>query len=84
MSDSIDDDPRRAVGALLAAGYTDSFRALHPAKPGYTYPTEHPWLRLDYIFSSQCLTPRLQSSGIVDDDVAHAASDHLPVWATFR
>jgi endonuclease/exonuclease/phosphatase family metal-dependent hydrolase len=84
MGDAIDDDPRLAIRDILAAGYTDCFRALHPESPGYTYPAERPWLRLDYIFASPALAERLDASGIVDDSDARRASDHLPIWASFQ
>jgi endonuclease/exonuclease/phosphatase family metal-dependent hydrolase len=84
MGDAIDDDPRQAIRDILAAGYIDTFRALHPESPGYTYPAERPWLRLDYIFASPGLAERLEASGIVHDDDVRRASDHLPIWASFR
>jgi endonuclease/exonuclease/phosphatase family metal-dependent hydrolase len=80
----IDADPRQAIRDILAAGYTDCFRALHPHDPGYTFPSERPWLRLDYIFASPGLAPRLAAAGCVDCPAARKASDHLPVWAEFR
>ncbi len=49
-----------ALAPLLATGYVDCYRALHPwnpAAPGYTYTTDHPWLRLDYIFATPELAP---------------------------
>ncbi|CAN5738890.1 endonuclease/exonuclease/phosphatase family protein [soil metagenome] len=84
MQEAIDDDPRQAISNILDAGYTDCFRALHPETPGYTYPAERPWLRLDYIFASPGLTPYLESADLIDGGDARRASDHLPVWATFR
>lgn len=46
---------RRAIRLLVDAGYVDCYRALHPEEAGYTYPSDAPWLRLDYIFSSPLL-----------------------------
>lgn len=84
MVEAIDDDPRQAIRDLLTAGYTDCFRACNPEIPGYTFPSERPWLRLDYIFASPTLAPRLEAAGYVDCPAARSASDHLPVWARFR
>lgn len=75
--------PRLAIGRLLDAGYRDCYRARHPAAPGHTYPTDHPWLRLDYLFASPALAPRLQGCDLVAGDGAVVASDHFPVWAVF-
>jgi endonuclease/exonuclease/phosphatase family metal-dependent hydrolase len=86
MRSGVDDDPRRAIELILAAGYRDCFRALHPAdvEPGYTFPADAPWLRLDYIFASPEPAGRLHASGLVSGAAAAAASDHFPVWAEFR
>lgn len=86
MRNGVDDDPRRAIELILAAGYRDCFRALHPAnvEPGYTFPADAPWLRLDYIFASPGMAERLQASGLVNSQAAAAASDHFPVWAEFQ
>lgn len=75
-----------ALVPLLAAGYVDCYRALHPwnpVAPGYTYPTDHPWLRLDYIFASPEMAPRLRACDIVTDADAARCSDHFPIWAEF-
>lgn len=86
MRNGVDDDPRRAIELILTAGYLDCFRALHPAdvEPGYTFPTDAPWLRLDYIFASPEMAARLHAGGLVAGATAAAASDHFPVWAEFR
>lgn len=84
MGDSIDGDPRQAIRTILDAGYTDSYRTLHPETPGNTYPAKRPWLRLDYIFAPPCVASRLEAAGIVEGEEARLASDHLPVWASFR
>jgi endonuclease/exonuclease/phosphatase family metal-dependent hydrolase len=84
MAVEVEVDPRRAIRTMLESGYTDCFRVLHPDEMGYSYPSEHPWLRLDYLFASPELAKRLSASGLVDDEVARRASDHLPVWAVFH
>lgn len=78
---------REVIGLILEAGYTDCYRAMHPDEanqPGYTYKLPNPWLRLDYIFASPEMAPRLCASGVIESKEAHKASDHLPIWAEFR
>ena len=82
--DALDGAPRLAIRHQLDAGYTDCYRTLHPHNPGCTYPTDTPWLRLDYHFASPLLAPCLEACGIIASPAATRASDHLPVWSTFR
>jgi endonuclease/exonuclease/phosphatase family metal-dependent hydrolase len=82
--DAVDGAPRRAIGLLLDAGYVDCYRALHADLHGHTYPSTHPWLRLDHIFASPSMAARVRACEVVDDAAARAASDHLPVWAEFQ
>ncbi len=82
--DAANGAPRRAIGAILAAGYVDCYRAAPPRSPGYTYPSAAPWLRLDHIFASPSLATRLSACDVVEGAEMHQASDHLPVRATFR
>ena len=81
-------ESRDAYARLLAQGWTDSLRHLHPDERIYTfwdYFRQH-WpqnkgLRIDHILLNAELAPRLKSAG-VDAWVrgeAHA-SDHAPVW----
>jgi exodeoxyribonuclease III len=83
---------RAAYGRLLAQGWTDAVRALHPKEPMYTFwdYMRMRWerdggLRLDYILLSRVLTERLQSAG-VDRHIRgrEEASDHAPVWVELR
>ncbi len=75
---------RKPIQLLLAAGYTDCYRHLHRTMPGYTYPASHPWMRLDSIFASSLIANHLCTCDIDMEEPAQNASDHLPVWATFR
>jgi exodeoxyribonuclease III len=85
-------ESRAAFRQLLAQGWTDAARALHPKEPMYTfwdYMRNH-WerdggLRIDHILLSSALTERLQSAG-VDRHVRgmEDPSDHAPVWAELR
>jgi exonuclease III len=74
---------RQPIELILKAGYTDCYRLLHRDTPGYTYPAQHPWLRLDYIFASVPLAVRLCACDVDSAPPAQRASDHLPVWAEF-
>lgn len=79
---------REAYAALLAQGWTDSLRELHPDERIYTfwdYFRQH-WprnagLRIDHVLLNATLAPRLKAAG-VDADVRGAphASDHAPTW----
>jgi exodeoxyribonuclease-3 len=80
--------PRAAYARLLAQGWTDALRALHPDEPMYTF-----WdykfgrwqrgsgLRIDHLLLSKSLAPRLAAAG-VDRQVRgqENASDHAPAW----
>ena len=79
---------RAAFQELLAQGWTDAVRSLHPDETIYTF-----WdyfrnaygrdagLRLDHLLISPALKGRLLSAG-VDRDVRgwDKASDHAPTW----
>jgi exodeoxyribonuclease III len=80
--------PRAAYRRLLAQGWTDAIRALHPDERIYTFwdylRTAWPrdaGLRIDHLLVSESLQPRLKRAG-VDRDVRGRdnASDHAPVW----
>jgi len=75
--------PRRTIGLIVDAGYTDCYRVLHPEAPGYTYSSDAPWLRLDYIFASPRLATRLAACDVIGEGEARRASDHLPLWVEF-
>jgi exodeoxyribonuclease-3 len=79
---------RAAYFALLAQGWTDALRAVHPEERVYTF-----WkylrnafardagLRIDHLLLSPKLAKRLQAAGV--DHAVRArekASDHAPVW----
>lgn len=75
--------PRHLVRFVLAAGYTDCFRALHADDPGYTFPAPDPAMRLDYVFAPPSMRDRLLSCEVVDLPAATIASDHRPLLASF-
>jgi exodeoxyribonuclease-3 len=85
-------ESRAAYRRLLAQGWTDAIRALHPKEPMYTFwdYMRNRWerdggLRLDHILLSSTLTARLQSAGVDRQTRGMAdASDHAPVWVSVR
>jgi exodeoxyribonuclease-3 len=85
-------ESRTAYQRLLAQGWTDAIRALHPKEPMYTFwdYMRKRWerdggLRLDHILLSSALTERLQSAGVDRQTRGmEDASDHAPVWAELR
>lgn len=79
---------RRAFEALLAQGWTDALRKLHPEDRIYTFWDyfRNAWgrdagLRLDHLLLSPDLAARLEAAG-VDRHVRgwDKASDHAPAW----
>jgi exodeoxyribonuclease-3 len=79
---------REAFGKLLAEGWTDAVRSLHPDETIYTFWDyfrnaygRNAGLRLDHLLLSPLLRKRLLSAG-VDRDVRgwDRASDHAPTW----
>jgi exodeoxyribonuclease-3 len=83
-------ETRGAYATLLAQGWLDTLRHLHPGQRVYTfwdYFRQH-WqrdsgLRIDHILLNRELAPRLRAAG-VDRWVRDLpkASDHAPVWIT--
>lgn len=82
-------ESRAAYASLLAQGWEDAIRTIHPEKGIYTY-----WnfgysrgydstsgLRMDHLLISPGLAPRLRNAG-VDKDVRGwvKPSDHAPAW----
>jgi exodeoxyribonuclease III len=85
-------ESRAAYQHLLAQGWTDSIRALHPKEPMYTFwdYMRKRWerdagLRLDHILLTSTLTERLQDAGVDRQTRGmEGASDHAPVWVRLR
>ncbi len=87
----IQPEPRAAYAALVAQGWTDALRALHPTAPMYTF-----WdyfrnafardagMRIDHLLVSPDLAPRLKAAG-VDREARSGigSSDHAPAWIEF-
>lgn len=81
-------EPRAAYVELLAQGWTDAIRALHPDEPIYTFWDyfRNAWsrnagLRIDHLLLSPVAAERLRAAG-VDREVRgrEKASDHAPAW----
>lgn len=79
---------RDAYARLLAQGWTDAVRSLHPDETIYTFWDyfRNAWgrnagLRIDHLLLSPALAPRLSGAG-VDREVRgwEKTSDHAPVW----
>jgi len=72
----------RTIQILLAAGYTDSFRRLHPVDRGYTFPTWDPHVRLDFVFIPKELEARVTHCRVLTESpLVREASDHFPLLA---
>lgn len=83
---------RAAFHALIAAGWTDALRTLHPGERLYTFWDyfRNAWgrdagLRIDHLLLSPQVTLRLAAAG-VDRDVRgwEKASDHAPAWIEMK
>lgn len=84
--------PRAAYAKLLADGWTDALRSLHPDDPKFTFWSylRNRWprdagLRLDHLLLSPAVAPRLKTAG-VDRNVRGEpeASDHAPTWIELK
>ena len=85
-------EARAAYAAIIAQGWTDAIRHLHPEERIYTF-----WdywrnafardagIRIDHLLLSDEAAARLESAG-VDRDVRglEGTSDHAPAWVTLR
>jgi exodeoxyribonuclease III len=83
---------RAAFASLVAQGWTDAIRTLHPSQPMFTFwdYMRNRWerdagLRLDHLLLSPKLAPRLAKAG-VDRKVRgeDGASDHAPAWIVLK
>ena len=79
---------RQAYADLLAQGWTDALRTLHPGERIYTFwdyfrnaYARDAGLRIDHLLLSPKLAPRLKAAG-VDREVRawQKTSDHAPTW----
>ena len=85
-------ESRRAYKRLLAQGWVDAVRTLHPEEPMYTFwdYMRKRWerdggLRLDHILLSPDLAGRLVAAGVDRAERGKPnTSDHAPVWVELR
>ena len=82
------EETRAAFERLMAQGWTDALRMLHPDQTIYTFWDyfrnafqRNAGLRIDHFLLSPALVPRLRGGG-VDVEVRgwEKSSDHAPVW----
>lgn len=72
----------QTIQILLASGYTDAFRRLHPEDLGYTFPTWDPHVRLDFVFLPRQHEERVTDCRVLTDNgKVKEASDHFPLLA---
>ena len=78
---------RAAYERLLAQGWIDSTRRLHPKTRVYTFWVNHGYFarnagfRMDFLLVNPALAPRLQAAEVdVEFRGREKASDHAPVW----
>ena len=83
MSAGFTDQERAKMTELLAAGFTDSFRAIHPDEVKYSWWSyrfhareKNAGWRIDYFIVSERLLPQVAASEIRADVFG---SDHCPV-----
>jgi exodeoxyribonuclease-3 len=83
---------RALYARLLAQGWTDSLRHLHPGETIYTFfdyfrnaYARNAGLRIDHLLLSPALAGRLSAAG-VDRDVRgwEKTSDHAPTWIQLK
>ena len=83
---------RAAFKSLVAQGWLDAIRELHPSKPMFTFwdYKRNRWprdagLRLDHLLLSPVLAPRLIKAGVdASERAEEGASDHAPAWIVLR
>lgn len=64
---------------LREAGFVDAWMRLRPNEPGFTFESHAPAMRIDYVFVSPDLAPRLEDIALVADAPREGTrgSDHL-------
>jgi exodeoxyribonuclease-3 len=83
---------REAYARLLAQGWTDALRAVHPGERIYTFWDyfrnafgRNAGLRIDHLLLSPDLAPRLAAAGVDREARAREKpSDHAPTWIELR
>ena len=74
--------PRAVVRRMLECGYVDAHALHHAAEEfGCSFTTAYPAARVDYIFVTADLCPRVRSCEVFRPEIGKFASDHFPVVA---
>ncbi len=85
-------ESRAAYARLLAQGWTDALRTMHPDEPSYTFwaylrngwGRDAGW-RLDHLLLSPSLAGQMVAAGVDRDVRGEAeASDHAPAWVELK
>jgi exodeoxyribonuclease-3 len=85
-------ESRAAYQKLLAQGWTDALRTLHPKEPLYTFwdyfrnaYARNAGIRIDHFLLNTAATKQLKQAG-VDREVRgwEKTSDHAPTWITLK
>lgn len=84
--------PRERFGKLLAQGWMDAIRTLHPTEPMYTFwdYLRNAWahnsgLRIDHLLLSPAAAKLLVAAGVdADQRGRKGASDHAPAWIELK
>lgn len=70
----------RTIQRMLAAGYVDGYRTLHPHGDAFTFPTWSPQVRLDFAFLPAPFSDHITRCEVVRDaPTVREASDHFPL-----
>ncbi len=77
--------PRLVIADVLAHGYIDAHAiGREPTNFQTSFTVSHPAFRVDYIFASPALAPRVCQCHVLNSPMARFASDHLPVMAELQ
>ncbi|MGA3066888.1 MAG: endonuclease/exonuclease/phosphatase family protein [Tepidisphaeraceae bacterium] len=78
--------PRQCISKLLEAGYVDTLQSVAGQAAGeiFSFTTQFPGQRLDYIFAFGIESHRIKEATIEQDRLARYASDHYPAVAVIN
>ena len=72
------------IRQLAAAGWTDAWAKLQPDDPGYTFESDAPSQRIDYVWANAAATPRLRAIERILPEGGARLSDHLGLLVTLE
>jgi endonuclease/exonuclease/phosphatase family metal-dependent hydrolase len=73
----------KVVTQMEKAGYVDAYARFGAPGANSSLRTDHPAVRIDYIFLSESLVPALTATQIWQEPPGQEASDHRPMIADF-